>query len=267
MKRPKVGYHAVYDRDLFDALEYAHGHGFDYIVPDLTVPRFWPESLDASERRRLRRSIDDLGVSIALHAPMGLDLSVIYPDVRRGILKRLRRCLELARDLEALWMTIHPSQPPRFSSGGGEGTYLRDHLGLYREALMEGLVAAASEGVDIHVENDPLTPFIEDVLEEALRRLEGLYLALDVPKAQDPVKGQPEGVLEFYLRHRDRVRELHLHDRRPGGHGHDQLGLGGFELERYLSLFDGVPYYTLEVRPRENAYRSLLWLEDYWRRL
>lgn len=48
----RVWYHVVYDRDLLDALEYAHRHGFDYIVPDLTIPKFWPERVDASHRRR-----------------------------------------------------------------------------------------------------------------------------------------------------------------------------------------------------------------------
>jgi sugar phosphate isomerase/epimerase len=268
MKRPKVGYHVVYDRDLHEALEYAHRHGFDYIVPDLTVPRFWPESFNASERSRVRRSAEDLGVSIAFHAPTaGVDLSTAYPDVRRGVLERLRRCLELARDLEAMWVTIHPSQPPSFSSGGQEGSYLRDHSDLYRAALRDNITTVASEGVDIHVENDPLTPFIELALGELLERLDNLYLALDVPKALDPAKGDPERVLGFYLRHRGRVRELHLHDKRPQGHAHDTLGLGGFDLERYLSLFKGVPYYTLEVRPRESAYKSLLWLQERWRRL
>lgn len=267
MRRPKVGYHVVYDRDLHDALEYAHKHGFDYIVPDLTVPRFWPESLNISHRRRLRRSADDLGLFIAFHAPSAIDLVSIYPDVRRGVLERLRLCLQLARDLEALWMTIHPSQPPDFSSSGREGTYLRDHLQLYRDALMDGIIAAASEGVEIHVENDPLTPFVADVLEGLLEILDHLHLTLDIPKAQDEGKGQPERVLEFYLRHKESVRELHLHDRRPGGYAHDRLGLGGFELERCLRIFKAVPYYTLEVRPRENAYRSLLWLEEWWRRL
>ncbi len=87
--RPRVGYHVVYDRDLLDALEYAHRHGFDYIVPDLTIPRFWPEGVDASHRRRLRRKAEDLGVHIALHTPLNLDLSILYPEVRRGVLERL----------------------------------------------------------------------------------------------------------------------------------------------------------------------------------
>ncbi len=172
----------------------------------------------------------------------------------------------MAVDLEAMWMTIHPSQPPIFPAGGGENQ-LRDYLQPHREALMEALSTAASHSFDIHVESDPLTPFIEEVLEEAMGRLPNLHLALDVPKAQDPAKGDPRRVLDFYLRHRDRVRELHLHDKQPGGPAHDMLGLGGVDLEGYLKLFSDVPYHTLEVRPREKAYRSLLWLRDYWRRL
>ena len=264
--RARVGYHVVYDPDPLDALEYAYEHGFDYIVPDLTIPRFWPEYIDDDERRELRRRSGDLDVQIALHAPLNLDLSTIYPEVRRGVLERLSRCLEMAVDLEAMWMTLHPSQPPTFPSAGG-GVHLQGYLELHREALMETLSNAASQGVDIHIENDPLTPLIEDVLEELLREKANLHLTLDIPKAQDPAKGDPGRVLRFYLRNKERVRELHLHDKRPDGPAHDLLGLGGVDLKRYLRLFADVPNYTIEVRPREKAYKSLLWLRNHWLRL
>jgi len=48
--------------------------------------------------------------------------------------------------------------------------------------------------------------------------------------------------------------------------GHDQLGVGSLDYGRYLKLL--APYdvhFTLEIRPRENAYKSLLKIKDLWK--
>ena len=265
----RFGYHVVYDRDLYEAVDFASAHGFGYIVPDMMIPRFWPENYGPSERRKIRRYADAHGVSISFHGPSDkLNLAAPYPEVRRGILQRMSLCLELARDLEAERFTIHPSQPPNFASGGKPGTYLEDHSDVYSNALAEGIrgVVAEAENVQVCVENDSLSPFVEEVLERLMKEEEGLFLTLDVPKAGAPSKGGPlERVEAFYRRHIDRVREAHLHDKRPGGTFHDILGQGEVDVERYLRML--APHdvhFTLEIRPREDAYRSLLYVERLW---
>ena len=267
--RERFGYHVVYDKDLYDAIDFAASHGFGFIVPDLNIPRFWPERFIASERRRVRRHAEDQGVSISFHGPSdNLNLASPYPEVRQGILKRMRTCLELARDLEADRFTIHPSQPLNFASGGKEGTYLRDHWELYAEALMDGVrgIVGEAEGVQVCVENEPLTQFVEEVLDRLMAEGEELYLTLDIPKAEDPRKGAPiQRVEAFYRRNIDRVREAHLHDRKPGGRFHDVLGYGDIDYRKYLRLV--APHdvhFNLEIRPREDAYRSLLLVERLW---
>ncbi len=179
----------------------------------------------------------------------------------------MRLCLGLAKDLEAERFTIHPSQPMDFASGGGPGTYLRDHWDVYAEALTEGIRGIVSESGDVQVcvENEPLTPFVEEVL-EGLMKEENLFLTLDAPKALSPEKGAPrERVEAFYTRHIDRVREVHLHDRRPGGTYHDILGQGEVDVGRCLRLLAprGV-HFTLEIRPREKAHDSLLLIRRLW---
>jgi len=269
--KKRFGYHVVYDRDIYDAVDFAHRHNFGYIVPDLMIPRFWPENIGPSERRRIRRYAADHGVSISFHGPSdNLNLAAPYPEVRRGILQRMKLCLELARDLEAERFTIHPSQPTNFASDGKPGTFLEDHRGIYADALRESMmeIAATGEGVQICVENEPLTPFVERVLEELMAE-DSLFLTLDVPKAHDPAKGAPlERVESFYRRHIDRVKEAHLHDKQPGGTFHDILGFGEVEIGKYLQMLaPNDVHFTLEIRPRENAYRSFLWLENLWNEL
>jgi hypothetical protein len=67
--RERFGYHVVYDREFCDAIDFASSHGFGYIVPDLMIPRFWPERFNQQERRRIRRHASDRGVSISFHGP------------------------------------------------------------------------------------------------------------------------------------------------------------------------------------------------------
>jgi len=268
----RFGYHVVYDRDIYDAIDFASDHSFGYVVPDLTVPRFWPEKFRPSELRRIRRYASDHGVSISFHGPSeNLNLATPFSEVRCGIFHRMKLCLEMARDLEAERFTIHPSHPQDFASDGKPGTFIEDHRDIYVDALRESIreIAALGEGVQVCVENEPLTPFVESILEELMAEEENLFLTLDAPKAQDPSKGAPiEHIESFYTRHIHRVREAHLHDRRPGGLFHDVLGFGEVDVGKYLRML--APHdvhFTLEIRPRENAYQSLLWLERLWNEL
>jgi sugar phosphate isomerase/epimerase len=268
----RFGYHVVYDRDIHDAIEFAAGHGFGLIVPDLMIPRFWPERFDGEERRRIRRHSEDRGVSISFHAPSDyLSLGTPYPEVRKAILERMRLCLDLAQDVGAERRTVHPSPPYNFAIGGRPGPYVEGHRDLYGEALREGIggVLEEADGVQVCVENDGLTPLVEAVLEGLLAEEPGLFLTLDIPKACDPRMGAPtERVEAFYSRNLGRVREAHLHDRRPGGAYHDVLGQGVIDHASFLRML--APHdlhFNLEIRPRENAYTSLLWLKNLWKEI
>ena len=265
----RFGYHVVYDRDLYDAIDFASEHGFGYIVPDLMIPRFFPENISRAERRRIREHAESRSVSLSFHAPSdNLTLVAPYPEVRRAIIQRMAVSLKLAQDLRAERFTVHPTAPLNFASDGKKGTYLENHWEIYKAALktsLKGILEAAGE-VQVCVENSPLDELAEEALEELLGEEKNLFLTWDVLKSLDPAHGAPlERVEGFFLRHLDRVRECHLHDRRPGGHGHDQLGVGSLDFSRYLKLL--APHdvcFTLEIRPRENAYQSLLKIKSLW---
>ena len=269
--KERFGYHVVYDKDLFDAIDFAAKHGFGYIVPDLMIPRFFPENISREERRRIREYAESRGVSLSLHAPSdNLNLVAPYPEIRRAILHRMSLSLQLAADFRAERFTIHPSAPPNFASGGEKGSYLRNHWEIYRGALRESLkriLGMAGGVVQVCVENSPLDELTEEGLEELFEDGEDLFLTWDILKSLDPSHGaQVERVRSFFLRNLDRVRECHLHDMRPGGHGHDLLGVSDIDFSPYLRLLASYDvHFTLEIRPRENAYRSLCSIKDLWR--
>ena len=261
----------MYDKDIIDATDFAAAHGFGFIVPDLMIPRFWPERFSLEERRKIRRHLVDRGVSISFHAPSdNIHLGVAYPEVREAIHIRMKLCLDLCQDLEAERFTVHPTQPNNFSSNGKTGEYLKSEEAMYRAALKESLryLSDHSSSVEVCVENEPLTPFIENVLGECFDEELRLFLTLDAPKALDGSRGDPKLVAAFYDKYKTRIREIHLHDRRPGGHYHDVLGGGQVDLSKVLETYASLPVaFNLEIRPREAAARCLSQVREEWGRL
>jgi sugar phosphate isomerase/epimerase len=262
----RFGYHVVYDVDIYDAINFASSHDFGYIVPDLMIPRFFPERFSQPERRRIREFAESKDVSISFHGPSDyLNLGTLYPEVRMAVLKRMKLCLNFARDVGAERLTIHIDPPFDFVFAGRKGTYLRDHWAPYKNALKRSLLELAEHTageVLVCVENDRLGRMAMEVLEELLPTGK-LFLTWDIPKSHSD-EGKPIVEMEdFLVRHLEKVRECHLHDQKPGKYSHDLLGVGKIDFSHYLKLLATQDvHFTLEIRPRDDALKSLKILKD-----
>lgn len=262
----RFGYHVVYDVDIYSAINFASRHGFGYIVPDLMIPRFFPERFTPSERRRLREVAESKSVSISFHGPSDyLNLGSLYPAIRKAVLDRMKLCLDFARDVGAERFTVHIDPAFDFVFAGRKGTYLKDHWTLYKTALKQSLLELAehSQGdVLVCVENDRLNRMAMEVLEELLS-MGKLFLTWDIPKSHNTVGEPILKVKNFLMNHLESVKECHLHGQKPGKYSHDIIGVGEIDFLYYLKML--VPrdvYFTLEVRPRGNALKSLKILKD-----
>jgi sugar phosphate isomerase/epimerase len=267
----RFGYHVVYDADIYDAIDFASSHGFGYIVPDLMIPRFFPERFSPQERRRIREFAASKGVAISFHGPSDyLNIGTLYPEVRKAVLKRMKLCLEFARDVGAERFTIHIDPPLDFVFAGRRGTYLRDHWASYKSALKQSLVEIVdySQGEAlVCVENDRLSRIVMEVLEELLTTGK-LFLTWDIAKSHTDTGKPIVDVENFLMRHLEKVKECHLHDQKPGRYSHDILGVGKIDFPRYLRLLAPQDvHFTLEIRPREAALKSLKILEEMLRNI
>ena len=267
----RFGYHVVYDIDIYDAINFASTHGFGYIVPDLMIPRFFPERFSQQERTCIREFVASKSVSISFHGPSDyLNLGSLYPEVRKAVLDRMKLSLDFARDVGAERFTIHIDPPFDFVFAGRKGTYVKDHWTMYNDALKQSLLELAeySRGdVLVCVENDRLSKMAMGVLEDLLP-MEKLFLTWDIPKSHTDT-GEPIVEVEnFLMRHLEKVRECHLHGQKPGKYSHDIIGVGKIDFSHYLKIL--IPqdvHFTLEIRPRENALKSLKILKEMLRRL
>jgi sugar phosphate isomerase/epimerase len=251
---------------MYDAISFAARNGFGYVVPDLMIPRFFPERFSQSDRRHIREVAQSANVSISFHAPSDyLNIGTLYPEVRHAVINRMKLCMNLADDVGAQRFTIHVDPPYDFVFAGREGTFLKEHWATYKKAIKEGmrqLMANAPKGMLICVENDRLNKIAIEALEELLPTTK-LFLTWDIPKSHTS-NGKPIQEMEHFLEHHiERIRECHVHDQRPAKYSHDIVGVGNINFRRYLRiLLPRDVHFTIEVRPRKDALKSLKTLEN-----
>ncbi|MGE5528937.1 MAG: sugar phosphate isomerase/epimerase family protein, partial [Patescibacteria group bacterium] len=254
------GYQAVYDSGFAEALRFAAANGFSYVSFDLNVPRFRLQALSPAEIKGIARLSRVLGVGLSFHAPGdNLSLYTDHPEIREGIMAHLRSAAAIAAELGAGRLTVHPGTRPSFRRNGeaddGFQAEYRDH---YLGVLRENLLCLADYPFALCVENSPLDGLTAEALAGLFTQEAPVYLAWDIAKTYTLDLARDEFTEAFMRGHAERVREIHLHDIVPGFHAHQALGEGRLDLAPYLDLIgDERIAKTIEVRPREEALRSL----------
>ena len=257
----RVGFHAVHEKSVRGAIDLASRYGFSSVQIETAMPQFFPERYDSAARGEIRSHAEDKNVTLKVHAP-GEDFSLqtLHSSVQRAILERLKEVIDFASDLDAKLVTVHSGIVPVFTVPG-KGRVPVDLLypGLCSQRLKTALLELAdhSEGrILLCVENSPLSATLMKVLPEMLEKGKA-FLAWDLAKMYRADGTVDQEVESFFLRHLDKVRECHLHDRTME-HGHMIIGEGFVDFKRYLSLLSNHDVeYTIEVRPIENALKSL----------
>jgi len=264
--RSRIGYHVVYDESIKDAIDYASKNGFASIQIDLTMPKFFPEKYTAAQRREIRDYAEKKNVKITLHLP-GEDFSLqtLHSGIRSAVIKRMKECIDFAREIGATSMTIHPGTVPVFTMPGlGHVPITEQYPDLHKEALEKALheLSKYAEGkTHICVENSPFDKVVMEILGKLLPKEKNLFLTWDIAKTYRIDGSLKVDVEEFFLKHLDKVCECHLHERTSEG-VHDVIGRGKIDFVRYLNLLGDLDVgYTIEVRPRERALHCLRIIE------
>lgn len=266
--RSRIGYHVVYDKSIEDAIDYASANGFTSIQVDLTMPKFFPEKYDKATRRQIRGYARERNVELTLHLP-GEDFSLqtLHPKIGSAIVERVKEVIDFADDIGATRVTIHPGTVPVFSMPGlGDVPITEQYPDLHKEALeraLRELSRYAKGKTCLCIENSPFSKIVMDVLDKLLSDEENIFLAWDIAKTYNRDRSLKADVEEFFLKHLDKVRECHLHDRSEEG-PHDVIGKGKIDFVRYLCLLGDLDVgYTIEVRPRERALHCLQIIEGF----
>jgi len=219
----RVGFHAVYEKSVKEAIDLACEHGFSSAQIECSMPQFFPEKYSVKARDKIRRYAETKNIMLKIHAP-GEDFSLqtLHGSVQRAIIERLKEVVDLTCDIGAKLITIHPGMVPAFTIPRighfpMDSQYPRLHTLSLRTALLE-LSDYSEERILLCVENSPFTPTVIKVLSKMLKESR-IYLTWDLAKMylnDGTIMKMDES---FFLRHLDKVRECHLHDR-TREHGH-----------------------------------------------
>ena len=256
----------IYDDSLVDSLTYASHNDWNGIVPDIGVPIFSPHLISSEERAQLRDMSRNLSIEWGFHAPADdVSLMSTYPQIRSGILAYYKQVINLAREVSIgpTNVVIHPGTTPTYRKAGNEPTsqfrekYRDTYMTILHENLVE-LLEHARPHVRLVMENVNWTPQVRDVIESLIPK--GLKLCLDIPKLYGSDLKIREEDWAFFQRFKSSIEVVHIHDLIPQIGGHQVVGNGLIDFEptlRFLSQLSSKPQYVFEVRPREEAQRSL----------
>jgi sugar phosphate isomerase/epimerase len=255
------GYHAVYEHGFKEAIELAAKHRFHYVQFDLNVPRFYVDGLSRGDLKAIKAFASDSGVCISFHAPGdNIGLFTDYPAIRNGLLEHIKVVLEKANILDAHHLTVHPLSPPSFRRADTlKDGFQEEYKRYFSDVLAENLryLAGNAGNVLLCVENCHLGAITRDALEGLFLEGARLFLTLDYAKMHKPGPTLDQDQHSFFMKHKERIRELHLHDTDTSMRSHLSPGQGNLDFGRLFSEFpDEGMWLTIEVRPFSEARKA-----------
>jgi len=263
----KTGYHVIYARDFFDGIDDAQSNGFDFAQFDLGVPKFFLNDLTDSALREIRDYAADKNVQITFHAP-GDNVSLFcdYSIIRGAILDEFTQILDKANTLNARHVTFHAGIYPRFRKSGTKTFDLNaDHYG---QVLYDNLahLTARCGGVLVCLENYQWDGVTRQAVTRLIDDKNALYLTLDTAKLyKDRSAAELNGDdLALFVKYRDRIREMHIHDMNRDFGSHQTVGTGAVDFSMFRQFLSEQVYLNFEVRPVEAAKTSKDRLLEMW---
>ena len=247
------------------------GHGLQAVELTLDLHAIYPQVFDASFYASVADLQQELGFACTVHLPfLWVEPASLNEAIQQATLRSLRQAAEITRTIDVHTYVLHlwglATGP--IVSQLQDPTQHKVVLGALMGQAGRSLAALCEviDAADLCVEN------LEDTLFDlALPLIEQLDASICLDVGHLALQGQSE--LSFLEQHRDRIREIHLHDAlvppagRPGrAQDHLALGQGQIDvpafLQRLIELdFDGP--IILEVNSQAELEQSLDHLRSY----
>jgi sugar phosphate isomerase/epimerase len=253
-----------------DYLNFAVEHGFSHMEIDLFAPQQWLSRFHSMRTRKLRQQLEALGLTSSFHAPYPLNLADFIPEVRAAAVKYVERLLQVACELGAKWVTVHPGYGLGIPTLEWVRAKAMDNL---KRSLDRLLPLAEQLQVPLALENINPVPkdseivFLLDSAEELGRLLSefpspALKVCIDVGHAE-----VSDGFSAFWSAAQNRCVALHVHDNDTRSDLHLVPGTGSINWQSVLSTlrdggFDGT--INVELFPDEHKVAAKRYLEKVW---
>ncbi|MHA1719723.1 MAG: TIM barrel protein [Promethearchaeota archaeon] len=260
--RYKVSYHAVYDKSIIDALNFAKKNNFSGIQVAVESPHLSFEHLSNDDILEIKKFCLTNGLYITLHGPDDISLFTINQNLRKGIFSYYKSLFKFAKEISARLVTIHIGSMTTFSTDTSqEITYPEEDLELYKESLetnLQTLFSFLDKDITLCIENYMLNKLILDVLQPFISKKK-CWLCYDLPKIYNKKLEKRVELEKYFLYNKQSIKQVHLHDINISGKSHRIIGSGLLNFEKNLFELKDAPIidYCIEVRPRDQALESM----------
>ncbi len=233
-------------RPVLDEINTIARSGFDYLELAMDPPMAHYNILSSS-RAAIIRALKDNGLGLVCHLPTFLSTADLTDSIRRASIEEMRQSLQVAADLGAKKVVLHPSMVV------GMGGFVMDSVKEFAYDFLCIMLSAATQ-LDMTICLENMMPrnmlgVEPDDLAELFRELPALKLALDTGHANI---GSPEGdrLQELIRQFGHRLGHLHFSDNRGYRDDHLPVGKGSVNFSRLLKGIKASGYndtLTLEV--------------------
>lgn len=240
-------------KPVIEELKTVHELGFDYF--ELTMDA--PEAHFTKIRRdqdTLMKALESFQMGIVCHLPTFVSTADLTPALRKASLNEVLSSLEVAADLHAMKVVLHPSRM------GGIGVHVRDRVVGYAMESLETIVAGADRlGVCVCIENMfPQNGLFYEPADfvSLFERFPGLKLTLDTGHAH-LTGGGGSKTLGFIDMFGNRIGHIHVSDNFGIQDNHLPVGTGTIDFPPIIRALKRIPYddtITLEVFSRDKDY-------------
>ena len=228
--------------------------GFDYLELAMDPPMAHYSTI-VREKEQILRALNTNGLGLVGHLPTFVSTADLTESIRRGSVSEMQRSIEVAADLGAKTVVLHPSM------ANGMGAFVLDKVKAYAFDFIAQMAQAARElNLTLCLEN--MMPHNRigvqpDDIEEMLDEIPGLKLTLDTGHANI---GDRRGrrLKSLVDRFGDRIGHIHVSDNSGRQDDHLAVGQGTVRFADLVSRLKAVGYdgtITLEVF---NADRRML---------
>lgn len=222
----KKGFVTQVGMTLEEAFEQAAAQDFDYV--EVMMDGDHERTRLESQLDEIRALLEQYDLGLAVHLPFKLDIGSPQEHVRKGAIKELKACIDVAAGLGAETGVLHAS-----SNAWSAAWSVERIQDLILESVRELSAYGKEQGFTVAVENIPDTFFdIHDF--PWLFQETDAVMTLDTGHAR--ISGmESEEMAAFVEEWTDRIAHVHLNDTRRPRDEHLPFGAGNLDFEQILA--------------------------------
>jgi len=228
--------------------------GFDYLELAMDPPMAHHSTL-STNRTAIVKSLRDNGLGLVCHMPTFVSTADLTESIRQASVTEMHRSMEVAADLGARKIVLHPSM------ARGMGSFVLNTVHAYTMDFLSEMVGLA-QTLDLTLCLENMFPFngigVEpDDFEKWLQRFPSLMLTLDTGHAniEDRRGRRLKG---FFDRFGHRIGHFHLSDNRGKVDDHLAVGQGTVKFAVLVDRIEALGYDDTIILEVFDADRRML---------